>query len=190
MSGGRLLVAAVLALGPAAITGSAAASTSPSADSGAGPVTVVMDRARAAGTLGGYLTVRSTLTNAAGGPTGPLTAHLDVVSVRNAVYVDPEDWSADRTVTVESLSAGGRSTLSWAVHNVNEGEFDLYVVLLPAGSAPGAGPLTASPPMRLTVTGRQTLPRGNVLGVAVVVPVALGLLTATDRLRGRRRLGR
>jgi len=184
VSGGRLLVAAVLALGPAAVASSA------SADSGAGPVTVVMDRTRAAGTLGGYVAFQSTLTNATAGPTGPLTAHLDVVSVRNAVYVDPEDWSADRTVEVESLPAGGRSTLSWTVHNVNEGEFDLYVVLLPSGSEPGAGPLTASPPVRLTVIGRQTLPRGNVLGVAVAVPVALGLLTATDRLRGRRRRSR
>ena len=152
----------------------------------AGPIEVAMDRTAATGILGDHLTVRSTITNTGAAPTGPLIAHLDVVSLRNDVYVDPEDWSATRTVDVESLAPGARTALSWTVHNVNDGEFDLYVVLLPRGAT--AGPLVVSPPVRLAVAGRQTVNPGNSLGVVVTVPAVLGLLAAGTRLR-RRGLG-
>ena len=144
----------------------------------AGPIEVAMDRTAATGILGDHLTVRSTITNTGAAPTGPLIAHLDVVSLRNDVYVDPVD--------VESLAPGARTALSWTVHNVNDGEFDLYVVLLPRGAT--AGPLVVSPPVRLAVAGRQTVNPGNSLGVVVTVPAVLGLLAAGTRLR-RRGLG-
>jgi hypothetical protein len=157
------------------------------ADTGAGTVEVTMDRAAVTGVLGDYLTFESTIANAGGAPTGPLIAHLDVVSLRRSVYVDAEDWSDSRTIDVPSLAPRTRTTQTWTVHNVNAGEFDVYVVVVPAGEPPSSGSLAISPPIRLSVTTRQTLNPDSSLGVVIAVPVGLGLLTAGTRFRRRGR---
>lgn len=149
------------------------------------PVEVVMDRPSLSSVLGDLVTVRSTLVNTGSGTTGPLLAHLDVVSLHNDVYVDPEDWSADRSVDVEPLGPGGRTTLEWTVRNVNAGEFDVYVVVLPAGPSAGGDVLQVSPAVRLAVASRQTLDPGGSLGVVVAVPLLVGLLALGTRLRRR-----
>jgi hypothetical protein len=204
----RLVAAGLLMLGPALCLPALAVpalslavpglSLPAAAAAGAsGSVEVAMDHATAAGVLGDHLTIGSTVTNAGAGSSGPLLAHLDVVSRDNDVYVDPEDWSGSRTVQLEPLGAGERRTLSWTVHNVEAGEFDVYVVLLlgdpasgPGSSGPGTsgpGTLVVGPPVLLTVVGRRTLDPGNSLAVVVAVPVVLAALTAAGRLRRRRR---
>jgi hypothetical protein len=154
------------------------------------PVEVTMDRSSLSSVLGERVTVRWTVVNTGTGSTGPLIAHLDVVSLHNDVYVDPEDWSADRSVDVEPLAPGGRTTLEWTVRNVNAGEFDVYVVVLPTSRSsappPGGGALTVSPAVRLVVASRQTLDAGGSLGVVVAVPLLVGVLALGTRLRRRR----
>jgi hypothetical protein len=173
--------AAALALAPAA----PAAAAAPGA-----PVEVTMDRPAFAAVLGDRFTVRSTVVNTGSAPTGPLLAHLDVVSLHDDVYVDAEDWSSDRSVVVEPLAPGARGTLDWTVRTVDAGEFAVYVVVLPAGgTAGGAGPaaLSVSPPVRLAVAARQTLDPGGSAVVVVVVPALVGALALGGRLRRGRR---
>lgn len=163
------------------------------ADAGLGaaaPVEVAMDRSSLRSVLGELVTVRSTVANVGSVPTGPLLAHLDVVSLHNDVYVDPEDWSAERSVDVAPLPPGGRTTLEWTVRNVNAGEFDVYVVVLPAGPSSGADALSVSPAVRLAVASRRTLDPAGSLGVVVAVPLLVGLLASGARLRLRRRRDR
>jgi hypothetical protein len=180
---GQLAVAAAL-LAVAVGAGPAAADQGPVASR---PVEVVLDRSAQESVLGDRVTVRSTVINTGAVPTGPLIAHLDVVSLHDDVYVDPEDWSADRSVDVPSMPAGGRTTLTWTVRNVAAGEFDVYVVMLPASPAPASAPLSVSLPTRLTVASRQTLDPGGSLGVVVAVPLSVGLLLLGTRLRRRGR---
>ncbi|MEN3357520.1 MAG: hypothetical protein V7637_1502 [Mycobacteriales bacterium] len=147
-------------------------------------VAVAMDRPAVSAVLGDRFTLRSTVVNTGAAATGPLLAHLDVVSLHNDVYVDAEDWSSDRSVEVEPLAPAGRGTLEWTVRAVDAGEFDVYVVVLPAGPA---ATLSVSPALRLAVASRQTLDPGGSAVLVVTVPVLVGALVLGGRLRRRRR---
>jgi hypothetical protein len=175
---GRALAALALAAGVAGLAGPAAAA--PSA------VDVSARPARIEAVLGDTVTVTTTIANRRPVRSGPLVAHLDVVSLRNDVYVDPEDWSSERSVDVQPLAPGGSTVLSWPVRTVDAGEFAVYVVLLPTG--PGnPQEVTPSGPVRLAVAGKRTLDAGGTLPVVVGVPVVLALAALAERWRRRRR---
>ena len=126
--------------------------------------------------IGQTLTVESVVNE-----TGPAIAHLNVVSL-DGVYVDLEDWSQDVT---QPVAAGSDTQLDWEFQAVNPGRFAVYVVLIPK-----SGPLVAGPPVRVTVTRRQTLDTGGTLPVAIAVPAALGAVALIGRLKARGRLTR
>jgi hypothetical protein len=115
-----------------------------------------------------------------------LLVHLNIASLTSGVYVDPEDWSTDRSRFLPPLAAGGASTLSWDLQAVSPGTFDVYVVVLPAGASSG-GQVAVSSPTRVVVTARRTLNAGGALPVVVAVPVLLGMATLSAQARGRRR---
>jgi hypothetical protein len=175
----RLLLAGfVLALAVPAV---------PTAAAAAAPVEVTCDRLTQATALGNRFTMRVRITNTGSAPTDPLIADLNVTSVTTAVYVDLEDWSASRTRELPSLRPGAATTLTFELQAVNPGRFNVYVVVLPNGSAAGSGPLGVSQPVRVTVADRRTLSAGGALPVAAAVPVLVGLALAVTRIRLRRR---
>src|SRR5207249_5213021 len=53
---------------------------------------ISVDRVAIPSTLGGKFVFHSTIANRGTAPASALIAHLDVVSLRLNVYVDPEDW--------------------------------------------------------------------------------------------------
>lgn len=149
-------------------------------------VEVTFDRKEVSTALGGRFTLQTTIVNTGAARTDPILAHLNVASLTSDVYVDPEDWSADRSKEVAPLRRGQDTSLSWDIQAVNAGSFDIYVVLLPNGpSTAGEGPLVVSPPVHLEVAGRRTLSPGGVMPVVIVVPVLLGLVAAAARFRVR-----
>lgn len=173
----------VAAIAPVGLAGSAAAAPSRLP----GTVEVTLDQSQIETVVGQVLTVESRIVNSGQAPTDRLVAHVNVVSL-NGVYVDLEDWSAEVTQAASPLAPGNSRTLSWKLHAVNAGSFDVYVVVLPAGSASaGATPLVVSPPVHVTVAGRRTLTAAGSLPVAIIMPTLLGLLAATGRYRLRRR---
>jgi hypothetical protein len=144
---------------------------------------VSFDRAAVAMSVGERVTLSSKIGNPGDGPSGPILAHLNVVSLTDDVYVDPEDWSSDRSQVIEDLGPGETRTLSWPIQAVDVGSFAVYVVLLPDA---GRGPLTVSPPVHLDVAGKRTLDAGGALPVVLVVPVLLGLGAGAIRYRQAR----
>jgi uncharacterized cupredoxin-like copper-binding protein len=150
-------------------------------------VSVVMEPTRVTTVLGGRFTLETEVTNTGTAATGTLLAHLNVASVEGSVYVDPEDWAADRSQELE-LQPGESRRLSWEVQAVNSSSFAAYVVVLPFGSTTAAAEhLVVSPLAKLEVAPRSTLNPGGALPVVLLVPVLLGILTAAARLRLRRR---
>lgn len=151
-----------------------------------GTVEVTFDQSSVRTVLGDRFTLRMRIRNSGTDRTDPLLAHLNVASLRNDVYVDPEDWSQRRSQDVAPLDPGATTELSWPIQSVNAGSLDVYVVLLPNGaSSAGTGPLAVSPPVHLQVAGRRTLSPGGAIPVAVVVPVLLGLAAAAISFRTR-----
>ena len=142
-----------------------------------------VDRTRISTELGRTFVFRSTIANE-GAAADDLIVHLNIVSLRSDVYVDPEDWSTHRTRYLGSLAAGGSRTITWRLKAVNSGAFDVYVAVLPrTGHArrPVTGPVVA-----VAVAGRKTLNAGGILSVALGVPAVLGVLAVGLKLRRRR----
>jgi hypothetical protein len=173
---GLLVVAAVTV--PAALSFglSAPAMAAPSA------ADVVFETSEFSVVVGDRFTLPSRIMNPVGEATGPIVAHLNVVSLTDDVYVDPEDWSAERTVFVDPIESGASEPMTWEIQAVNPGRFAVYVVLIPEGSA---APVV-SPQVHLAVAGRRTLSAGGALPISVAVPLVLGLAAAAVRFRLRR----
>lgn len=164
----------VLAFGPAA----AAAAT------GASGLSATVARTQISTELGRTFVVRSTISNHGAAGAGDVIVHLNVLSLRAGVYVDPEDWSTHRTRYLGTVARGGSTTISWRLKAVNSGAFGVYIaVLRPHG---GARPPVTTPLVAVAVAGRKTLNAGGILWVALGVPALVAACTAGLRLRRRR----
>jgi hypothetical protein len=106
-----------------------------------------------------------------------LVAHLNIVSWDPDVYVDPEDWSSQRTRYLAPLAAGESVEIPWTVKAVNSGRFSVYVVVL------GAQRPVVSPVLGVRVAEHRTIDAGGALPLAVGVPALLGLVMIGVRLR-------
>jgi hypothetical protein len=155
------------------------------AAAGASGVSARVDRTHISTELGRTFLFRSTIANDGHARAGDLIAHLNIVSLRSDVYVDPEDWSTHRTRYLGSLAAGGSRTLTWRLKAVTSGSFAVYVAVLPRSG--GRRPPITAPLVSVAVAGRKTLNAGGILSVALAVPLILGVFTAGLKLRRRRR---
>jgi hypothetical protein len=138
---------------------------------------VSMSATRVSTRIGENFRLTSTVTNPGTRPASGLIAHLDVVSRDRDVYVDPEDWSSERTRYLPPVSANGSVRIPWTVKAVNAGHFDVYVVVLSAGRP------TAGPAVNVGVAQRTTIDSGGVLPLAVGVPALLALALVGVRRR-------
>ncbi len=156
-----------------------------SASAGTGAVTVSVDRTSVSTRLGQEVVLRTTVANKGAAPARGLIAHLNVVSLRGDVYVDPEDWSSQRTRFLAPVAAGTSTTLSWPIKAVNPGSIGVYVAVLPARA--GARPV-AGPTVQIEIADRRTLDSGGILPLALGIPAALAaaLLARRAASRGRR----
>jgi hypothetical protein len=152
---------------------------------GAAGVSAGVDRTRISTELGRTFLFRSTIANSGPSRADDLIAHLNIVSLRSDVYVDPEDWSTHRTRYLGSLAAGGSRTMTWRLKAVTSGSFAVYVAVLPRSG--GRRPPITAPLVSVAVAGRKTLNAGGILSVALGVPLILGVFTAGLKLRRRRR---
>lgn len=153
----------------------------------AGEVSITTEPTRVATGLGERFSFRTTITNGGATTSPSLIAHLNILSLRDGTYVDPEDWSSDRTRYLGPLPAGGLRTITWNIHAVNTGRLAAYVTVLPSDN-PDSPPTTGTV-VRFEVSERDTLNAGGILPLALAVPAALGLLAGATHLARRRRHG-
>lgn len=146
-------------------------------------VSVEVDRTSISTTLGRDFSFRSTITNRGPRPARGLVAHLNVLSLRPGLYVDPEDWSEARTRYLAPIPAGGSTTLTWTVTAVNPGSLGVYVAVFPSG---GAGRPVTGPTVRAAIAERKTIDSGDIVPVAIGVPALLGALALGIGIRRRR----
>lgn len=149
-----------------------------------GNVSVTVDRELISTKLGGKFAFRSTVTNRGATDASGLIAHLNVLSLKDGVYVDPEDWSSNRTRYLDPIPPGGSITTTWRMQAVNDGDFGIYVAVLPESGV--ARPPTTGPAIHLAVAERKTLNAGGIVPLALGIPALLGLLTLGLRVYRRR----
>ena len=166
---------------PVAVLLVASVLASPAAAAEALPLSVTVDETTIATELGRKIAFTSTVTNEGDAPQDGLIAHLNILSLRPGTYVDPEDWSSQRTHYLHPLGPGESTTITWHIHAVNDGSLGMYVAVVPE-EASGVPPATG-PTVELLVKERKTLNSGGILPLALGIPLGLGLLTLGVRLR-------
>jgi hypothetical protein len=161
------LVLATMAVSPPAALGAAAVPR------------IALDRSSVPVRLGTSFAFRSTF-SAGAAETGPVVAHLNVVSLDPSTYVDPEDWSTHRTRYLGSVAAGGSRSVRWSVKAVSSGPIVIYVTAVPAD---GSGEIAVGPPLHVQVADRRTLNSGGVVPLALAVPALLVVVAVGTRRR-------
>ena len=146
-------------------------------------VSITLDQEKASVAAGDRLSFTSTVRNEGDQRVTGLIGHLNIVALDPEVYVDPEDWSSNRTQYVAALPAHGSVRLTWNVQAVGSGRFILYVGVTQRHTSK---PVTGSVPLQLDVSRRRTLNASSVLPLAVSVPTAVLLLMAAAARRRRR----
>lgn len=130
-----------------------------------------------------YITVKTsdkvefntTVTNKRSEASPPLIIAMNIINLNaKGDVVDPEDWSPQRTQYTESLGAGASATQHWIINTILDGDYMVYMVLIPSPSGQDAtSHPVASPGIHLTVTPFTRLNPGGVLPYAIGGPVVV-----------------
>ena len=168
---GFLLCAAVLA--------------SDSADAaGAADVSVELDRTELSTSIGQRFGFTSTIRNDSDEPMEGVVAHLNVLGLDPDIYVDPEDWSSDRTQFLDPLPAHESVQLTWDVQAVSPGDLAIYVTVT---RQEGAAEVTASNALRVSVAQARKLNATAAAPLVIGMPAGVLLLLVLATVRRHRR---
>ena len=130
----------------------------------------------------------SVVTNTATEKSPPLIVAMNIINLKGSGEpVDPEDWSPQRTQYLDGLEAGSSARLSWRVNAILDGNFMVYMVVIPAPASPETtSHPVASSGIHLTVTPFTKLNPGGVLPYAIGGPILI-LVVILGIYRFRRR---
>jgi hypothetical protein len=139
-------------------------------------VDISIDTATASVKMGDKVFYNTVITNKGTVPSRPLAVAMNIVNLNAAGdIVDPEDWSPQRTQYVDSLPAGQSQTMSWRVNAILDGDYLVYMVLIPdPGGKDATSHPVASSGIHLVVEPFTKLNPGGVLPFAIGGPVLLG----------------
>lgn len=171
----RSLIVSVLSIFVLAAAGPAASNTN--------RIAVTVDRTSISTSLGHKFSVRSRIANDGSNAAGGLVAHLNVLSLRPDVYLDPEDWSSHRTRYLPAIPAGGSVTIKWKMQAVNAGSIAVFVAVLPQSGE--SRPPATGPTVHVSIARHRTLNSGGILPLALGIPALLAALSLGVRLRRR-----
>jgi hypothetical protein len=174
----------------AALIGAGGASVASASTAGNPAVGIALSRPSTSVRIGDSFSFTSTITNGGSATISGLVAHLNVLSFTHGVYVDPEDWSSNRTRYLDPIQPGQSTTVSWTVKAVNGGDFGIYVAAL-GTPAPGVTPIepAVSPALVAHVMEQRNVNPQGVLSLALGIPAVVAAAMVGLRLRMRRRSG-
>jgi len=120
----------------------------------------------------------------------PVIVAMNIINLdSDGDVVDPEDWSPERTQYVTPMAPGNSVQLSWRVNAILEGDYMVYMVLVPEpdGQQSTSHPV-ASPGIHLTVDPFTRLNPGGVLPIVIAIPTLLMAAVGFVMWRQRRRI--
>ena len=138
---------------------------------------------------GDHIIYNTTITNSGTEDSVPLCLAMNIINLSAAGdIVDPEDWSPQRTQYIPVLPAGQSATQSWRVNAILEGDYLVYMVVVPEPEGQDAtSQVLASSGIHLTVTPFTKLNPGGVLPYAIGGPIVLILgIILLYRMRRRK----
>lgn len=145
----------------------AKAQTTPSEGDGEG-LSIQISQESASLLAGDWIEFNTILRNDGATATPPLVAHLNIAAVAQGPYVDPEDWSSQRTQYLSPLAPGESVELNWQLHTLVKGEFAFFVTVV---SPDKVFSPVVSPSLLAQVAPDNILPLNEVIPVVAVVPL-------------------
>jgi len=156
-------------------------------EAGSSELTISVSETEVSTLTGDVFTFTSEITNHGLERTPSLIANLAFVAIDGDTYVDPEDWSPQRTVHVAPIDGDSSVTLTWTVKTVLQGDVAVYVTVLPAPpELSPESPLAISPAIQMHVEEDRKLNPGGVLPTVLAVPALLAVAFAGLRVVRRR----
>jgi ABC-type transport system involved in cytochrome c biogenesis permease component len=145
-----------------------------------------------------YITVKAsdsiffntTVTNIGTSESLPLFVAMNIINLNaQGEIVDPEDWSPQRTQHIELLSPGDSITLNWRVNAILDGDYMIYMVVIPQpeGQNATSQPI-ASSGIHLIVTPFTKLNPGGVLPIAIGAPILILVIIYFVNRRRRKQI--
>jgi hypothetical protein len=160
---------AIFVVGWAVITSPAEAQ-----EGGGSELTISVSEREKSTLTGDVFTFTSEITNESSERTPALIANLAFVAVDGDTYVDPEDWSPERTIHIAPIARDSSLTLTWTVKTVLQGDVAVYVTVLPAPpDLSSESVLAVSPAVQVHVVEDRKLNPGGVLPTVLAVPALL-----------------
>jgi hypothetical protein len=133
----------------------------------------------------------TTVTNIADVASPELTVAMNIINLGKSDPVDPEDWSPERTQTVDPLDPRESADQSWTVEAILDGNYMVYMTAIVKPGAPAETTLpVTSPGIHLTVQAFQNANPAGVLPVALGMPLGLIVVALLLRRYWRRERGR
>ncbi|MEJ2193422.1 MAG: ABC transporter permease subunit [Ignavibacteriaceae bacterium] len=105
----------------------------------------------------------------------PMIVAMNIINLEGeGDPVDPEDWSPERTQYLEPLAPGESVSLSWIITPILEGDYIVYMVLVPepAGAEQTSHPISSSG-IHLTVNAFTKINPGGILPIVIIEPIVL-----------------
>ena len=129
--------------------------------------------------MGEIVEVRTAITNNSAQTSPSLIVAMNIVNLdETGDLVDPEDWSPERTQYIRPLPAGESINLDWTINPILEGNFMVYMVLLPIPArAQTTSQMVASSGLQLNVTPLSGFKPASVLPLAIGEPILLLAIT-------------
>lgn len=149
---------------------------------------ISIDRTTVIAKNGDKVEFHTTVTNTGTETSLPLIVAMNIINLdAEGDVVDPEDWSPQRTQYLGSLAPGESATQSWVLNTILEGDYMVYVVLIPApASEDETSQPIASPGIHVKVNPFTRINPGGILPFAIGIPVML-IFILVGLLRIRRR---
>jgi hypothetical protein len=121
----------------------------------------------------------------------PMVVAMNIVNLGEGDPVDPEDWSPERSQSIDPLEPGESEELTWTINAILEGDYMAYMTVIPEPREDGeTSQPVSSPGIRLVVALYSPLNPRGILPVALGIPVGLSLIFGLQKFlrQGRRKM--
>ncbi|MCV0403339.1 MAG: ABC transporter permease subunit [Chloroflexi bacterium] len=187
--GGLFVLVAALVIPAASFASSTTGTVAPSSQvaSDGVPVEISVDLEYQTVNTGDAVFFDTVVTNPTDVASAPLIVAMNIINLdQEGDVVDPEDWSPERTQYVDRLDPGQWAILSWRVNAILDGDYIVYMVVMPQPAAADAtSQAVASSGIHLTVLPFTRLNPGGVmplvLGAPTVLAIGTGLILSIRR---------
>ncbi len=151
------------------------------------PLQIAVDLGYKTISAGQKIAFNSIVTNNGTETSPPMHVSMNIIKIGSGEPVDPEDWSPERSQEVEPIAPGQSAEQAWSVQGILEGNYMVYVTVVPTPAGPDTTTqTTSSTGIHLIVKPFANAQNpGGVVPIAIAIPTILTVVALLIRRRWR-----